>query len=1039
MLHALLALGLLASPELYGGNLLYPDLEDYVSGSGAAVGLFAMQVCTQTADDTTPGVGVGYGPLGLGCNIIVTSDANTGATAITTFDGIPPSVPGTPGSILYVIGPATAANPTTIADAGNFELEVAWSAPLTGSETRVLVLECIAADTFVQVTRQNGPRHFDDILTAVSSLIAATGDEYAVDISYTTNKLTSGDDYGLRIRQTDTTSPATSYLLDIGVGSSSQFYITNTGLMTLYGSSWTDSMQWYHDETDAYYKTDDGNFIFQTDEGTNTSTVMELKPKGTSEVTSIGLYDTDGQRLFAYTAADRAYIESQGGALGLQVAQVQDVLLWESIASGNPSLTLYGWNTAGSDLESTELTMDDTNDEFLIRAANSVNHEGITVELGEANQLFRVRGSDGAVDFSSSDTALLAVNPATFNSTIDAESYMALGNGSALVSNKTLVIDRDFSDASDGEALSVTGSQIEVTAGTGDIHHTMMNPGGTEFSTAATVHGYATTLNLLEPNITLSDGATVTHAATMRIVDAPTEGVTSNWALWVDAGDVKIDEDLTVDGTLTAGAITMAGNLDMAGNDIINPDDIYSEAIGSDATPRTTVITSQPVYAGIGAANTAAANLVIAAGSGGENITGVTQAGTGGDTIKFKGTLNDGTIMDVTLTEGVDYTCVAAASDIECVCNIYTAVEGHGTLGPAINTVRTDGTCSDEKLFFGVEPGVLASLDVVNSDNVNTVMTHGTDGSVIISGNGGAPTALSIRLRSDASTGLYSSGGTAINLIGNGASAGEFTTGTATLPGNLIVGAASDIRFSGSTEMTAGGTDGQLIIWNNAQTEGVLVDPITGTDTLTLADENGNPITLEINSATFAAEVNFSNNAAAATFGAVGTDADVVLAFDAVTAQGSITYMEDEDRFDFDNDVDVVADLTAGTIASDAGLSGVNLTTTGRRVITPGDQELSAAETLTITSSEMTLYSDGGAVVSTADPALTNGTADGEIICVMGTSDANTIQWQDETDNAGSTLELSGDVAFTMGLGDRLCLRWYATGSKWYETSRSNN
>jgi lipopolysaccharide export system protein LptA len=143
-----------------------------------------------------------------------------------------------------------------------------------------------------------------------------------------------------------------------------------------------------------------------------------------------------------------------------------------------------------------------------------------------------------------------------------------------------------------------------------------------------------------------------------------------------------------------------------------------------------------------------------------------------------------------------------------------------------------------------------------------------------------------------------------------------------------------------------------------------------------------------------------------------------------------------------DDDADgyAIINNTTGLIGeADQAMTCANLTSAGRRVITPGSQELSAAETLTITSQEMELYSDGGAVVSTADPALTNGTANGEIICVMGTSDANTIEWKDETDNAGSTLELAGDVAFVMGLGDRLCLRWYATGSKWYETSRSAN
>jgi hypothetical protein len=135
-----------------------------------------------------------------------------------------------------------------------------------------------------------------------------------------------------------------------------------------------------------------------------------------------------------------------------------------------------------------------------------------------------------------------------------------------------------------------------------------------------------------------------------------------------------------------------------------------------------------------------------------------------------------------------------------------------------------------------------------------------------------------------------------------------------------------------------------------------------------------------------------------------------------------------------------IMDLSDGTIgASTQAVTCANLTTAGLHIATPTSQELSAAETLTLTSAEAELYSDGGAVVSTADPAITNGTANGETVCLMGTSDANRIEFKDEADNPGSTLELAGNVAFDMGLGDRLCLRWYATGSKWYETSRSNN
>ncbi|KKM72356.1 hypothetical protein LCGC14_1421340 [marine sediment metagenome] len=101
---------------------------------------------------------------------------------------------------------------------------------------------------------------------------------------------------------------------------------------------------------------------------------------------------------------------------------------------------------------------------------------------------------------------------------------------------------------------------------------------------------------------------------------------------------------------------------------------------------------------------------------------------------------------------------------------------------------------------------------------------------------------------------------------------------------------------------------------------------------------------------TGSAEANFTNNAAAATFGAVGTDADVVLAFDAVTNQGSITYMEDEDRFDFDNDLDVIADLTAGTMISDGVLTALGAFTS------LGIDDNADANAITISSGEVVTF-----------------------------------------------------------------------------------
>jgi len=57
----------------------------------------------------------------------------------------------------------------------------------------------------------------------------ATGDEKALNLSYTTNKATSGADYGLYINQTDTSSPGTSYLIWSGKDGTSRFNVSNAG------------------------------------------------------------------------------------------------------------------------------------------------------------------------------------------------------------------------------------------------------------------------------------------------------------------------------------------------------------------------------------------------------------------------------------------------------------------------------------------------------------------------------------------------------------------------------------------------------------------------------------------------------------------------------------------------------------------------------------------------------------------------------------------------------------------------------------------
>jgi hypothetical protein len=69
-------------------------------------------------------------------------------------------------------------------------------------------------------------------ISATSTMGDATGNEIANTLSYTTNKLTSGDDTGLLISKTDTASPGTSLLLDCQVGGASKASIDDNGLVT---------------------------------------------------------------------------------------------------------------------------------------------------------------------------------------------------------------------------------------------------------------------------------------------------------------------------------------------------------------------------------------------------------------------------------------------------------------------------------------------------------------------------------------------------------------------------------------------------------------------------------------------------------------------------------------------------------------------------------------------------------------------------------------------------------------------------------------
>ena len=162
-----------------------------------------------------------------------------------------------------------------------------------------------------------------------------------------------------------------------------------------------------------------------------------------------------------------------------------------------------------------------------------------------------IASSDGHLEINAGTTLDVTATTLDMNGamnvsgTLDAESYMALGNGSALDADMTLVIDRDFTANSgqDANSLLVRG---EITAASGRDTYPVQFHGG-----AVTTSGSSSrvaTVYIGEPNITIASGS-LTNASTLYIAGAPDEA-TNNYALWFDAGVSRFDGNLTVDGDL---------------------------------------------------------------------------------------------------------------------------------------------------------------------------------------------------------------------------------------------------------------------------------------------------------------------------------------------------------------------------------------------------------------------------------------------------------------------------------------------------------
>ena len=141
-------------------------------------------------------------------------------------------------------------------------------------------------------------------------------------------------------------------------------------------------------------------------------------------------------------------------------------------------------------------------------------------------------------------------------------------------------------------------------------------------------------------------------------------------------------------------------------------------------------------------------------------------------------------------------------------------------------------------------------------------------------------------------------------------------------------------------------------------------------------------------------------------------------------AEGQIGWDSDNDKL-YIGDGAAVVEIAAGS--SDTTIYAATT-----------DTSLLATDTLTVSKTIERVVGNGGAVTLTDTPTIADG-SDGQMIIIQGTSDTNTVTFQDEAQAANTGLQLAGGQDMTLGLGDTLQLYYDSGDDNWYEVSRSDN
>jgi hypothetical protein len=228
-----------------------------------------------------------------------------------------------------------------------------------------------------------------------------------------------------------------------------------------------------------------------------------------------------------------------------------------------------------------------------------------------------------------------------------------------------------------------------------------------------------------------------------------------------------------------------------------------------------------------------AANLVLTGGLDEKYFTSTDYANSTNDTFAVAvGSCTAGvcSVTTTTLTESTSWDC-DVTSDIVCACALYDALIASPITG--VTAGRTDGTCSDAKVFFVPTDGTTYFLTLTATDagggGVGFTATNGTDGVVQLGGQRtcfGGVTTDDWCLKTDVGYALFREGDDSdyIDIFAKSFSAS----------GNgFIAPTGGYMRWNAQTRLSTGNVDGDLEISNNAETSGATL-VASAADTLTL-------------------------------------------------------------------------------------------------------------------------------------------------------------------------------------------------------------